>query len=122
MAIASLKLAAIIDRALLQPGGSLGVLRAWPAVAAIASGLVLLSFGLACALGGLLLGRFAQGARITHVVGFSMSTVMIVLVFAALGNALRPSALGAGVAACLATIGTAGTFIGYWYGLRRRPT
>lgn len=78
----------------------------WPRTVAVpTAGLVLISFALACAVGGALLRRLSVRARSWDTALCGAYTALVVLSFAALGHALQPSSVGASIAASLLVIG-----------------
>ena len=78
-----------------------------PAIVLPTATLVLLSFAIACATGGAVLSRFSERARPWDAALSGACAVIWILVFAALGNALRPAPFGASVATCLFAVGPA---------------
>jgi hypothetical protein len=119
LAMVSLIVGSRIGHWLSRLNASLGPAPSSPAFLAPTAGLVLLSFALACAVGGAVLGRFSEGARWADAALASAGAVLVILVLAALGNALHPLAFGALVAFCLLALGPASATLGFHYARRR---
>jgi hypothetical protein len=90
-----------------------------PAFVLPTASLVLLSFGVACAAGGAMLSRFSERARPWDAALSGACAVIWILVFAALGNALRPAPFGVSVAISLFAVGPALAAFGGRVGRRR---
>lgn len=119
LAMVSLVVGSKIGHWLSRLSAPLGPAPSSPVFLAPTAGLVLFSFALACAVGGAVLGRFSERARWADAALAAASAVLIILVLAALGNALRPLAFGALVALCLLALGPASAALGCRYARRR---
>jgi hypothetical protein len=82
--------------------------------------LVMLSFAGACALGGVVVGKFAEHPRRWDGLLAGVLGTLIILFFAALGNALRPPLAGASIALGLLLIACPAAALGGRWGRRRR--
>jgi hypothetical protein len=82
--------------------------------------LVMLSFAAACALGGVVVGRFAEHPRRWDAALSGTLGALIVVFFAALGNALRPPLAGLCIALSLLMIACPSAALGGRWGRRRR--
>src|ERR1700690_709869 len=91
-----------------------------PIVVFPAAALVMLSFAGACALGGAVVGRFAEHPRRWDAVLAAALGTLIVLFFAALGHALRPPLAGVFIALSLLLIACPTAALGGRWGRRRR--
>jgi hypothetical protein len=82
--------------------------------------LVALSFAGACALGGGVVGRFAENPRRFDAALAGTLGALFVLFFAALGHALRPPLVGVAVALSLLLIACPASALGGRWGRKRR--
>lgn len=119
LAMASLVVGSRIGHWLSRLNAPLGPAPSSPAFLAPTAALVLLSFALACAVGGAVLGRFSERARSADAALAGAGAVLAILVLAALGNALQPLAFGALVAICLLVLGPASAALGCRFARQR---
>jgi hypothetical protein len=82
--------------------------------------LVMLSFAGACTLGGLVVGKFAEHPRRWDAVMAGVLGALIVLFFAALGNALKPPLAGVSIALSLLLIACPTAALGGRWGRKHR--
>lgn len=88
--------------------------------AMLTAGLVVLSFAVACALGGAVVGRFADHHRRWDATLTGILGSCIILFLAALGHALQPPAFGTAIALSLFTIAPPAAALGGRWGSSRR--
>jgi|GEM_PF-2854369 len=119
LAIAGLMAGERIGRSLADSGASVAPTPRSLVTFLPAGVLVLLSFSIACGVGGAVLGRFCERGRPRHAASAALSAIGIVLVFAALGHALPSAALLALVILLLLVLGTPSAVLGYHWGRRR---
>jgi predicted MFS family arabinose efflux permease len=94
-----------------------------PVLLAPAAVLLVLSFGIACGVGGAVLGRFRERSARRHAALAVAGSVAILMVFVALGRALPSVAFAAAVSALLLVIGIPSAIMGHrWGSLRRTLT
>jgi hypothetical protein len=93
-----------------------------PVPVILIAGLVILSFASACAVGGAVIGRFAEQLRRWDAALAGMLGCIFVLFLAALGNALRPLAAAATVALSLVSVAVPAAILGGRWGKGRRTS